>query len=212
MKIAVFGASGPTGQELVSQALARGASVSALVRDPARVAARPGLALSVGDVLDPAALAPVVAGADAVLSVLGAKPGRMGVPKTSLYSESLKRIVVAMRSAGVKRLVYCTSGGVEDHDPSAGWLYRWVFKPLFIQNAYDDMKLAEALLWGANDLEWIIARPTQLTDGPKTEKYRVSPRLAPVRGVQISRADLAHFMLDQVRATDWLHQTPTLAY
>jgi hypothetical protein len=74
------------------------------------------------------------------------------------------------------------------------------------------MKVCEAVIWGT-ELDWIIARPTRLTDGPKTGKFQVSPRLAPNPGTgAISRADLAAFMLEQVSSDQWLHNPPTLAY
>jgi len=154
----------------------------------------------------------VVVGQDAVISSLGGKAGLTGSEKTTIYSQGAKNIVLAMRKHAVKRLVFCTSGGVEDHDPNSAWIYEHVIKPLLLQNAYDDMKLAEAVLWGLNDLECVIVRPPRLVNGSKTSKYRVSPRFVPEHGTDLSRADLAHFMLEQVRGNDWLGKTPTLAY
>jgi putative NADH-flavin reductase len=213
MKLAVFGATGPTGLEIVKQALERGHEVTALARDPARLSLQhERLSAIKGDVFDPATLERVISGKDAVLSALGVKVGLTGAPHTTIYSDTAKGFITAMRKTGVKRLVYCTSGGVEDHDPNAAWFYEHIIKPVLLQKGYDDMKIAEAAIWGAIDIDWVVVRPTRLTDGPKTGSFRVSPRFAPEKGTDISRADLASFMLDRVSGDQWVRKTPTLAY
>ena len=40
MKLVIFGASGKTGSELVKQALEKGHSVTAFVRDPSRISSK----------------------------------------------------------------------------------------------------------------------------------------------------------------------------
>ena len=55
MKIAVFGATGGTGKQVVQQALAAGDQVTALVRDPAKLAIEnANLTVVTGNVLDAA--------------------------------------------------------------------------------------------------------------------------------------------------------------
>ena len=213
MKIAVLGATGPTGQEIVKQALEQGDIVTVLARDEAKITVKhDNLRIVKGDALTAADVDKVVEGQDAVVSSLGGKVGLTGAVHTTVYSQGAKNIVLAMRKHGVKRLVYCTSGGVEDHDPGAAWFYEHIIKPMLIQKAYDDMKIAEAVLWGLPDLECVLVRPPRLLDGPKTGVYRVSPRFVPEKGTDLNRADLAHFMLAQTRQHDWVGKTPTLAY
>jgi putative NADH-flavin reductase len=67
MKLTIFGATGATGTCLVQQALSAGHQVTAVVRDPARLAvpAQPRLRVVTADVLDPVAISPAVDGADA---------------------------------------------------------------------------------------------------------------------------------------------------
>ena len=61
-------------------------------------------------------------------------------------------------------------------------------------------------------LDWVIVRPSVLTNGPKRSVYRVGADvgnwLMPSR---ISRADVAAFMLEQVAGAKYLRQTPGLA-
>jgi putative NADH-flavin reductase len=73
MELTIFGATGATGNCLTEQALAAGHEVTAVVRDPARlsVPAHPQLRVITADLMDPAAISPAVAGADAVLAAFG---------------------------------------------------------------------------------------------------------------------------------------------
>ena len=78
MKLLAFGATGSVGRELVEQALEQGHSVTAFVRDPAKLGiAHPELQIFQGDALDPASVEAAVRGQQAVLCALGA--GRKGV-------------------------------------------------------------------------------------------------------------------------------------
>jgi putative NADH-flavin reductase len=65
MRLTIFGASGQTGRHLLTQALAAGHTVTAVVRDPTRPPVRHDrLAVAVADVLDPAAIQAAVAGSE----------------------------------------------------------------------------------------------------------------------------------------------------
>ena len=68
MKLTILGATGATGTTLTGQALAAGHEVTAVVRDPARLAvpAHPRLRTVTADVMDPAAIISAIDGADAV--------------------------------------------------------------------------------------------------------------------------------------------------
>lgn len=209
MKITIFGGTGATGQEVIKQALERNYQVKVLVRNPAGIQpVRAGLEVLVGNALDLAQVAGAVSGSDAVISTLGFKRGD---PVVSIYSESARNLVEAMQQTGVRRLVYCTSAGVEDHDPNEFWFYTYVFKPLFLKAGYADMQVAEACIRKAK-LEWVFVRPALLLNGGRRGNFRVSPRFRPKGGLGISRADLAQFMLDQVEGNEWLYKTPTLTY
>lgn len=209
MRIAVFGATGKTGLDIVDQALGRGWDVVAAVRHAGPLTEHRGLTIVEGDVLDPVVAARAISGADAVLSALGFRRHLRGPSATTLYSDSARTFVDVMPQAGCRRLVFITSAGVEHDDPSELWPYRHIVKPLWLDGGYEDMRRAEDAI-RASDLEWVLVRPGRLTDGPQTGAYEVSPRFRPEHANAISRADLAAFMLDQVTAETWVHGTPTL--
>jgi putative NADH-flavin reductase len=111
MKVAVFGATRGVGRAVVDQALACGHAVTALARDPAKLAvAHPNLAVVHGDVLDPAAVAQVVGSADAVFVSLGSTSGN----PDDVVSRGTQNVVAAMQAVGVRRLIVVTSLGVGD--------------------------------------------------------------------------------------------------
>ena len=209
MKIAIFGGTGSTGQEIIKQALERNHLVTALVRNPAAITqTSPNLTVIVGNVFDADTVEKAILGNDVVLSVLGSKGGRAA---TTIYSDSARTFIAAMTKTGVKRLIYCTSAGTEDDDPSEMFVYRHLIKPFFLQMSYDDMKVAEALIRSSH-LDWILVRPSLLTNGPRTTQFRASAHYRPEHGTRISRADVAYFMVEQITRAEWVRKTPTLAY
>jgi uncharacterized protein YbjT (DUF2867 family) len=102
MRIVVFGANGPTGHQLLDQALAAGHQVVAVTRRPDTMPARDGLTVAGADVADVEAVSAAVAGADAVLSTLGVPFSRRPI---TVYSTGARTIIAAMREHGVRRLV-----------------------------------------------------------------------------------------------------------
>jgi putative NADH-flavin reductase len=192
MRITVLGATGGTGRQLVQQALDSGHAVTAVVRDPARLPIRDdALEVVAADVFDPTALEPAVAGADRVVSALGAKPNA----KTPVRARGAEAAVAAMRATGTRRLVVVTSAG---HLPDAadGPVTRAVVKPLIrtlMSGQLDDYARTDAVVSGSG-LDWTIVRPGWLNNGGH-RPYRTSLDHGTKGANSISRYDLAHFML-----------------
>ena len=190
MKLLVFGATGGTGQALLSQALEQGHGVTAFVRNPAALTARDGLTVVPGELTDAAAVQAVLTGQDAVLSALGGR-GDQSKP----LSEGTKVIVDAMVRTGVRRLLYVTSMGVGDSLEQMGWFARTVVAGMMLKNVLAAKELEERAIM-ASGVDWIIARPGSLEDGPRTGVYRcITDAREKVGRPRISRADVADFML-----------------
>jgi putative NADH-flavin reductase len=191
MKLAVLGATGGTGLEIVRQAMEHGHSVTALVRSPERLEPyRQRITVKQGDLLDSAELEQVIKGHDAVLSGFGPR-----VPVSKADANLLQQFAIAltsaMRRAGVKRVV------VE----SVALLFRDSIVPptylvgrLFFPGVVEDASAMERI-FGESELDWTIVRPPRLTDKPRTGKYRVREEHLPGFGFTISRADVADFMI-----------------
>lgn len=195
MRFTVFGATGGTGRQVVRQALEEGHEVTAVVRDPARLqAAHDRLRAVRADVADPAAIAPALEGAGAVVSALGSREGRR---PTTICSAGTRAIVAAMGTAGVRRLVVVSAAPLAPDDPADTVPYRLLVKPVLLRllrAAYDDMAVMEDEV-RASGLDWTIARPPQLTDAPARGHHRLVVGGTVRRGYRITRADLADALL-----------------
>src|SRR5690349_2272281 len=126
MKLTILGATGATGTALTGQALAAGHEVTAIVRDPARLAvpAHPRLRTVTADVMDPASIAPAIDGADAVLSAVGPR----GTGPTTVIGDSVHSIIQAMRKTGTRRFLQVSGSVVADEGESPYLRYllsRW---------------------------------------------------------------------------------------
>ncbi|KAA6183697.1 SDR family oxidoreductase [Thiohalocapsa marina] len=203
MLIAVFGGTGGTGREVVEQALAQGHQVSALVRDPSKLAEHPRLVLHLGDVRDAEATARCIESADAVICVLGSHGNA-----TPIEAVGTEQILKAMHAHHVRRLVAVTSLGVGDSRGQLNPLLRLIMdltlKPIM------QAKEEQERLIKASDLDWTIVRPVGLTNGPRTGRYRHGLDRG-IKGGRISRADVAAFVLRQVNDLTYLHQTPAVS-
>jgi putative NADH-flavin reductase len=195
MNILVVGATGGTGVQLVEQGLNRGHAMVALARRPDAIGiVHPRLRVAAGNVIDRDSLEAAMNGVEAVVSSLGVG-GLLASRKTgSLLSQGTANLLAAMRAVGVERLVAISSVGVDD-DPTEGFVYRRILKPLFLKNLYIDMRRMETAV-AASDRDWTLVRPPLLLDKPATGKYRIEVG-GNVPGARIiPRADLAAFVLD----------------
>lgn len=190
MNITVFGATGGTGTSLLRQAMAGGHRVTAVVRDRARLAVT-GPDVVIADVLDPAAIKPAVAGADAVISAIGPR----GSGPTTISQASAAAIIEAMQAAGTRRLVTISGSIVTDAGDD---VFLRLLKPLVrgtrLRYVCADMRRAEEEV-RRSGLDWTIMRPPRLTGQPPAGHYRTAIDRNLRREYAISRDDLAACML-----------------
>ncbi len=205
MKLAIFGATGRSGRPLVSQALARGDDVTVLVRDAARLPqSDPNLHVITGDAHDPEAVRQTVAGAHAVISVLGHRRGA-GYKVLRVGSAN---IVTAMQETGVRRLVVLSITAVRDPRDRPRLVDRLLetVGRVLAAGVYADHMGQAATLRNSN-LEWTIVRAPLLTERPHTGSYHVG-HMGDGLGARVSRADVAEFLLQQVTDTTYIGRAP----
>lgn len=217
MKIALLGATGGTGGEVLTQGLAAGHTLTALVRTPSKLRVK-NAALTVlqGDATSAADLAKAFAGADVVISTIGNGGFFAQRHPTTFYSATTAAILQAMATAGVTRLLVVTSSGVEE-DPAAPLFYRKLIRPQ-LAPTYEDMAAAEAAVEASGGpatdgggVAWTLVRPSFLRDGP-LRPYRVDDRTNPAGGWKISRAAVADFLLKEAAAGEWVYKHPAMAH
>lgn len=208
VNVLVFGASGATGREIVKQALDRGHSVGAFVRDPDKFAiAHANLTVIVGDVTRSASVERAVRARDAVASALGSGNSLKSQPT---LIEGIRSIVRAMEHAGVRKLVYLSMLGVGDSVQQLRFLDRHIMVPLLLRNVAADHARKEELI-RHSALDWVIVRPPRLTNGPRTGRYRSGEEVRERALLEsISRADVAEFMVRQLAAEEYVHKAPAV--
>ena len=212
MKIVIWGATGLTGRELLNQALEGGHQVKAAVRNPDMIEAEhANLTVVRGDVLNPQSVEDAVAGGEVIISAVGSGASFAQARKpTTLYSKGFANIVTAMRKHKIRRFIALLSVGTVS-DPNEAFIHKHIIRPL-IKGTYDDMRRAEKILAGCDDLDWIGIRPLRLINTPRTGKYRTAVDILPPGGVEISRADVAEFMLKQMDSDEHFRSYLTIAY
>ena len=204
VNVAVFGATGGTGIELVRQALERGYAVTAFVRDPEPLAdAGDSLTIVTGDIHDLADVARCVRGQDAVLCALGARD----LQKTMIRAAGTVNIIHAMKQEGVRRLIVVSAMGI-----GASWNSLSLFNRLFfatvLRSARADHEAQEAAVT-ASGLDWTIVRPSGLVNTPGTGVYDVGESIR-ARTSRIPRADVARLILDELSERALIHKAVTI--
>jgi putative NADH-flavin reductase len=209
MNLAVFGATGPSGQKLLKLALEQGHRVTALARNPDKLTNRhERLNVIKGDILIADSVNAVITAADAVISVLGVR--KLG--KNTILSDGTRNIIAAMQARGVRRFICETSLGVGDSLGQMSWIFEKIIMRTFLKNPFADKEIQERYIT-QSQLDWTIIRPAMLTNGPKTGVYKtwVGQPKEPIRR-KISRADVADFILKQVNSSEFTNRAVGLSY
>jgi len=209
MNVLIFGASGLTGLELVTQSLNHGHNVTAFVRNPAKLTIQhEHLRIVAGDVKDVAAVERAMVGHGAVLSALGvSKPLR----KDPVVVEGVRNIIRAMEKMGVQRLIYLSTNAVTESRNDAGFLIRHVMARI-VHNEIEDHEQKEQLI-RSSQLEWTIVRAPGLTKGLHTGTYRSGDDITAASMLPtMSRADVADFMIRQLTEQQFIRKAPRILH
>ena len=209
MNLLIIGATRGIGFQLLEQALQAEHVITALVRDLQKMPKQHDrLRVVQGDILDLGAVQRAMAEQEAVCVTIGI--GIIWKPVT-VFSQGTRNVLEAMRQQGVRRLICITGIGAGDSKGHGGFLYDRLFNPLLLKTIYKDKDRQEALIRDS-DTDWTIVRPGFLTNGPLTKKYQVITDLTGVTAGKISRADVAHFILEELATNRYLGQAPLLTY
>jgi putative NADH-flavin reductase len=205
MKVAIFGASGGTGNLLTEHCLAAGYSVTALVRRPRKTPLHSKVHVIQGSVFDPSPVYETVEGADVVLSTLGA---HSPLRNENVLPRAVPRIVEAMKETGVRRIIVLGSAGAlpSSLDKQPPWR-RWIVQRI-VYNTFLKWPVAEQIsqyaILSRSGLDWTMVMPPMLTNEAARHSYRIDDDALPPKGSRISRADIADFMMQQIDNPQWL--------
>jgi len=205
MKLAIFGATGKTGIELVKQALEQGHVVTAFVRDPARLAIEDeGLTLVTGDVFDPASVAQAIQGQDVIICALGAGSD---LKKTTIRTTGTINIISSMQKHNVKRLMVITAMGTGESWDRLSLVNKFFYATL-LKSSREDHESQESTV-KESGLDWTIVRPSGLIDTPRTGVYDVGENIPAVTS-KIARADVADLILKELEENILIRKAVTI--
>lgn len=211
MKVLVLGPNGAVGQFVINNLLQLNHEVTALVRNPATIPLRHSrLFLQRGSPTNASDLENALAEQDAVISTLGARTNQ----RTTLRTDVARNLVSGMEKHGVRRLVWLDAAGVGSSEAfirRSSFIFGRIIMPLFLNHMYEDAAEADCIL-EKSDCEWIIVRPMSFTNKPKTGRLTVITNMTlTVRlGLRIPRADVAAFMVDQLKSDKYVGKMPII--
>lgn len=195
-RIAVFGAGGATGREVLNHGIRAGFDLCAIDRTPPDEADRiEGVDYRDADVLEDD-LAAVMEGCDAVISTLGVafSPKMAFVSPPPLYTEGTRRILDAMDRKGIGRIAVISAAFVIDQPNLPPWFKASVVPAL--HNILDQMREMESLLEERPGLEWTAVRPGWLIDKPASGELLVEEQFLPEQAFRCRHGDLGAFLVD----------------
>lgn len=208
--IAVLGANGGIGQQVVKIALNKGYNVTAILRTPSKLTiVHPNLKIVRGDVFKPENLEEHLINKEAVISAIG----KNSLIETTLYSQGNKNLLKILEKTNTNRIFFISAAGIEIN-PSFNFLIklmeRFVLQKL-LKNMFADLLKMESIVKESKQ-NWTIIRPPQLINKPFTGHYRFSVNSFLRKGLRISRADLADFIISNINNESIYKKTVEVAY
>lgn len=197
-RVVVFGASGGTGRRIVARALEAGHDVVAVHRTtPSVMAMHDRHTILIADPFRATEVRRVLERADVAVHAIGPKRGPGA--RLTISGDVMENLIPAMHEVGVRRSLFVSAFGT-------GVSHRGFYAAMLwtmIRRRMADKERAEALL-RASGLEWFIALPTILTDGPPTGRYRVGVGLPVSAFPRISRADVADLIVRRIEGPEMI--------
>lgn len=217
MDIAIIGASGFVGSNLVKEAIRRGHHVTAISRSTDNIPSYSELVTPQSvDINDRTKLVRVLSGHDAVLTAF--QPGRQNPKQYEEYLQGHKKIRDAVKKAGVERWLVIGGAGSLYNDSGE----QLVDTPRFPDEFRDEAKAARdylELLKKEKDLKWTFLSPAILmhpgVDTGRTGQYRKNtetPVFDENGESKISAEDLAVALLDELENGDFIRERFTVGY
>jgi putative NADH-flavin reductase len=215
MKLFLIGGTGNVGREILAEALSRGHQVTALTRDPAKLAGKAGVAPVKGDIQDSATLATQIAGHDAV--IVSYNPGWMDPEAREKTVSGAESVMAAARKAGVKRLFFVGGASSLETAPGVQLFDRiGANMPPTVKGAVIGAREVLYALRKVDDLDWSFFSPAEtIKEGPRTGKFRLGgdQLVVGADGVSwISRADFAIAVIDDIEKPQHIKKRFTIGY
>ncbi|MER5323533.1 NAD(P)-dependent oxidoreductase [Streptosporangium roseum] len=207
MKILLIGASGMIGSRVAAEARDRGHEVTGVTRSGAE-------GTKIADASDPAAVAGLAAGHDAVVSAIA--PPRDGSEPSGPLLAAVRGVLEGLRGAGVRRLVMVGGAGSLEVAPGVRLVDTPEFPEIYKREALALAEALELLRSEAGDLDWTYISPAAvIAPGERTGKFRLGGDqvLADAEGNSfISAEDYAVALVDELEKNEAVGRRITVAH
>jgi putative NADH-flavin reductase len=213
LKITVYGGTGNIGQRIVHEALARGDSVTVIVRDPAAATEHDArLTVRQGDVLDSMQVKAAAAGQDVIVCAVSFRKPK---PDYGAYVRAAQSLVGALRSLGPKAPRLIVVGGAGSLTDASGKLVVESM-PAAYRGEVLGQKGALDYYRTVSDVQWTYFSPAgSIAPGTRTGKYRLGgdELITDAHGdSRISMEDYAVAVLNEAERPAHVHQRFTIGY
>ena len=203
MKIAVAGASGRAGSEITRELSRRGHAVTAIARNPEKIAHLPNVTPTKGDVLDQVGLTKLWAGHDVAVS------------SVHFLASDPHKLIGAARDSKVGRYLVVGGAGSLEVAPGVKLVTTPGFPAQYKAEAEKGSEFLD-LLRQEKDLNWTFISPSALfVEGERTGKFRhgTDQLLTAADGKSwITFADYAIALADEIERPSHLRQRFTVGY
>lgn len=202
MHVALIGASGHVGSRILKELSDRGHDVTAIARNPGKIAKLPHVTAKAGDVFDQAGLTRLLEGHDVVVSAVH-------------FTASDARILIdAAKASGAKRYLVVGGAGSLEVAPGVALVTTPDFPAAYKPEALAGARFLE-LLREEKDLDWTFLSPSALFEpGQRTGKFRLGgdELLVGEHGSRISFEDYAVALADEIERPAHRRQRFTVGY
>ncbi|KAF1991181.1 NAD-dependent epimerase/dehydratase [Aulographum hederae CBS 113979] len=172
MHFLLVGASGRTGQHVVSELLSQGHTAVALVRTASSLLPRPGLTITTGsplskpDILTALHAAPPLPAPTAAIITLNTvresdSPFAAQVSPLRFLADSCANVCEVLEQAGIHRLVVMSTAGVGDSWANLPWLSKVFLSWTNVRYALEDHGLVDEEV-RRTGMEWTLVRAARL--------------------------------------------------
>jgi len=209
MKLTIFGGTGGVGTKLVDLAVDAGHDVTVVARSPSKVPRASDVTIVEAELDDLESLTEAIAGADVVLSALGARNN--SPDQVELFGNAIDRITTIMEDHGVNRLVSISGAGMLLPGDTVDFGRKVVGVLLKVFAKWvSAAKQREYEVIRETSLDWVLVRPPRIVDGEATGDYGVLGDRPP--GNKITQGDVAHLMLSCIEGDEWVGKGPIPGY
>lgn len=192
LNVLVIGGTSGVGLEVVKLSLARGHKVTAVARRPERMPINhPALKVIKGDITKVKSMKEILPGHQVVISAVGLAAGSKNV---KVFSKGIENVLLVMQQGTINRLITVSAIGVGDSEGHGGFFFDSFLKPLILNSDLEDKGLQEKRI-KKSKVNWTIVRPGFLNNKSRSERYYVLNKLKGVEAGEISRSDVAHFIV-----------------